>query len=375
MTTTPKQWRVAFIGAGAIVQRGHIPSFQRLSNVETVAICDVNLSRAQTVAEEMHIPHAFSDYQEMLAAIQPDIVVVATPNVFHAPMSIAALEAGAHVLCEKPLALTYADAQAMMEKAAQVGRVLTVGTHYRWSTPMRSAKAHVDAGFFGEIYAARTVWQRRSGIPGYGSWFTNRDLAGAGSILDIGVHALDRALFLMNYPQPVTVSGALFSKFGTRGIGLGGWGSDISAPSAGARYDVDDLAWAFVRFSNGAVLQFQVAWASHLAEQFVLELYGTEGAASVGHRDNIELYSLLNGQAAKVQVEIPNDPLGSYPRLIENFIHHLDGDPAAEIITPAQALAGVQIIDGIMRSAVAGREITVGEEALHTPLADTLQKV
>ncbi len=359
MTTTPKTWRVAFIGAGTIVQRGHIPSFQRLPNVETVAICDVNLARAQTIAEETKIPHAYCDYEQMLTEIQPDITVVATPNVFHAPMSIAALEAGSHVLCEKPLALTYVEAKMMMDKAAQVGRVLTVGSHYRWSTPTRSAKAHVDAGFFGEIYAARTVWQRRSGIPGYGSWFTNKDLAGAGSILDIGIHALDRALYLMNYPQPTTVSGVLFAKFGTRGIGLGGWGSDIMAPTAGARFDVDDLAWAFVRFANGAALQFQVAWATHMAEQFATEIYGTEGAASVGNRDNVELYTTLNGQTAQVQVEIPNDPLGSYARFIESFLRYLDGDTTAEIVTPTQALTNVLIIDGIMRSAAEGREITI----------------
>ena len=359
MTTTPTTWRVAFIGAGTIVQRGHIPCFQRISNVETVAICDVNLARAQAVADEMHIAHVFSDYEKMLTDIQPDIVVVATPNIFHMPMSMAALEAGAHVLCEKPLALTYDDAKTMMDKAAQVGRVLTVGSHYRWSTPMRSAKAHVDAGFFGDIYAARTVWQRRAGIPGFGSWFTNKDLAGAGSILDIGIHALDRAMFLMDYPQPITVTGALFSKFGTRAMGLGSWGQDISAPTTNARFDVDDLGWAFVRFANGVALQFQVAWATHMAEQFTTELYGTEAAASVGSSDSVELYTTLNGQQSKIQVEVPNDPLGSYARLIENFVRHLDGDSTAEIVTPDQALTSVKIIDGIIRSAATGHEISL----------------
>ncbi len=307
------------------------------------------------------IPHSFSDYTQMLAEVRPDVVVIATPNVFHTPMTLAALEAGAHVLCEKPLALTYGEAKGMFAKAAEVGRTLSVGTHYRWSTPMRAAKAHADAGFFGEIYAARTVWQRHSGIPGFGSWFTNKDLAGAGSMLDIGVHALDRALFLMNYPEPVTVSGALFSKFGPRALGLGGWGSDIQTPTTNQRFDVDDLGWAFVRFANGVALQFQVAWASHLPEQFYTEIYGTEGGASVGNRDSVELYTRLNGQDAKVQLEMPNDPLGSYARLIENFVRHLDGDPTAEIVTPAQALISVRIIDGVMRSAAAGREVSVAE--------------
>jgi predicted dehydrogenase len=361
--STSKTWRVAFLGAGAIVQRGHIPAFQRIANVETVAVCDVNEARAKSVAAEAKIPRVYADYEKLLAEVKPDIAVVATPNVFHTPMSIAALEAGCHVLCEKPVALSYADAKAMFAKAAAAGRTLTVGTHYRWSTPMRAAKAHVDAGFFGEIYAARTVWQRRSGIPGYGSWFTNKDLAGGGSLLDIGVHALDRALYLMGYPEPVTVSGASFAKFGPRQMGLGGWGSDIiprEVISTG-RYDVDDLSWAFVRFANGVALQFQVAWAQHLADQFYTEIYGTDGAASVGNRDNVELYTTLNGQQAKIQLEVPNDPVGSYPKLTESFVRYLDGDANAEIVTPAQALTAVKIVDGIMRSAAAGKEVSVAE--------------
>jgi predicted dehydrogenase len=361
MSDSLKTWRVAYIGAGSIVQRGHIPAFARVKNTEAVAVCDVYEARAKAVAEEAGIARAYADYEQMLAEVQPDIVVVAAPNVFHMPMTCAALEAGAHVLCEKPLALSYTDAKSMFELAARLGRTLTVGTHYRWSAPMRAAKAHVDAGFFGEIYAARTVWQRRAGIPGYGSWFTNKDLAGGGSLLDIGVHALDRALFLMNYPKPVTVSGATFAKFGTRGLGLGGWGMDIQPPTAGARYDVDDLSWAFVRFANGVAMQFQVAWAQHLPEQFYTEIYGTDGGASVGNRDNIELYTTLNGQQAKLQLDVAADAVGSYPRLIDNFVRYLDGDPTAEIVTPAQALTSAAIVDGILRSAETGREATVAD--------------
>ena len=277
-------------------------------------------TRAYALPAKRIYRKSFTDYEQMLAEVQPDITVVATPNVFHKPMTMAALEAGSHVLCEKPLALNYADAVEMMDLAADKGLTLTVGTHYRFSPPMQAAKAHVDAGFFGEIYAARTVWQRRAGIPGYGSWFTNMDLAGGGSLLDIGVHALDRALYLMDYPQPVTVSGASFAKFGPRGMGLGGWGADISAADSDVRFDVDDLAWAFVRFANGAVLQFQVAWANHLPEQFFTELYGTDGGAIMGNKEGIELYTTLNGQQAQIETAVPSDPVGSYSRLIENFV-------------------------------------------------------
>ena len=348
--------RVAFIGAGGIVKYSHIPNFVRLPNVQAVAVCDINEARAQTLADEMNIPAVYADHKQMLAEVKPDITVVATPNVFHKPMAVDALNAGSHVLCEKPLALTYADAKEMFTVARQHGKALTVGSHYRWTDPMRMTKAHVDAGFFGRIYAARTVWHRRAGIPGYGSWFTNNDLAGGGALLDIGIHALDRALFLMDYPQPVSATGATYAEFGPRGQGLGGWGSDILKPDANTRYDVDDLAWAFVRFDNGAVLQFQVSWAIHRADEFSTEIYGVEGGAYVGDRDKVELYTTLNGQQVNIATEMPRTPASSYAKLVENFVRHLDGDPTAELVTPEQALIAVSIIDAIQRSAVSGRE-------------------
>ena len=155
--STSKSYRVAVIGAGSIAKYSHVPGFQRLPNCEVAAICDVNETRARELADALKVPRTYSDYKKMLAEVKPDIVVVATPNAFHKPMSIAALEAGANVLCEKPLALTYADAVEMFDVAARAGRTLTAGTHFRFTPPMQVAKQQADAGFFGNIYAARTV--------------------------------------------------------------------------------------------------------------------------------------------------------------------------------------------------------------------------
>ena len=349
------EYKVAIIGAGTVVQGAHIPNFQNIPNTTVAALCDVNEARVRAVAADTGIPRSYTDYQQMLNEVKPDITVVAVPNIFHMPM--AALEAGSNVLCEKPLALTFADAQAMMDAAKAKGLTINIGTHYRWSDPMQAAKAHVDAGFFGDIYAVRTIWHRRSGIPGFGSWFTRQKLAGGGSLLDIGVHALDRALYLMGFPTPVSVSGATFSKLGPRGIGLGGWGSDISAADSDATFDVDDLAWAFVRFDTGAVVQLQVAWAVHNQDQFYTELYGSEGGANIGDRDGIELYSVLNGQKVDIKVTMPSRSTGSYANLANNFVRYLDGDADAEIITPHQALTSVKIIEGVLSSAREGREV------------------
>lgn len=354
-----QHYRVAIIGAGTIVQGGHIPNFQSQPNVSVVALCDVNEERAKAVAAEKNVAQVFSDYKQMLSEVKPDITVIATPNVYHKPMAIAALSAGSHVLCEKPLALTYADAKEMMDLAAAKGLTLNVGSHYRWSDAIRAAKVQVDAGFFGEIYAVRTVWHRRSGIPGYGSWFTRKELAGGGSLLDIGIHALDRALYLMGFPQPVTVSGVTFSKLGPQGLGLGRWGADIQKPSGNTQFDVDDLSWALVRFDNGAAIQLQVSWAVNNKDQFFTEIYGTQGGAWVGDQDKVELYTSINGQQSDIQVTVPRSGVGSYKHLVNNFIRHLDGDPSAEIITPQQALTSVKIIEGVLRSATEGREVVL----------------
>lgn len=356
MTT---HYRVAVIGAGSIAKYSHVPGFQRLPNCEVVALCDVNEARARALAAEMGVLGVYGDAGRMLAELKPDIVVVATPNAFHKPMSIAAMQAGAHVLCEKPLALKYTDAQEMYAEAAMQKRILTVGTHLRFTAPMQAVKAHVDAGFFGKIYAARTVWQRRNGIPGYGSWFTNHDLAGGGSLLDIGIHALDRALYLMGYPEPVTVSGASFAEFGPRAMGLGGWGSDILKPAPGARYDVDDFSWAMVRFANGAVLHLQVAWASNFPEVLTTELFGTAGGAQISGWEGMEMFTMLNGQEVSIRNQPPGDRGSSYFKLIENFVRRIEGDESADIPTPSQALVDVRIIDAVMRSAAEGREVTV----------------
>ncbi|MBK8048186.1 MAG: Gfo/Idh/MocA family oxidoreductase [Anaerolineales bacterium] len=346
--------RVAVIGAGSIAKWSHIPGFQRLDNCDVVAVCDVNEARARQLAEDTGVAQVFTDYEAMLEVVKPDIVVVATPNVFHQAMTEAALLSGAHVLTEKPLALNAADAEGMFELAERLNRKLSVGTHFRFTTPMQAAKAHVNAGFFGKIYAARTVWNRRNGIPGYGSWFTNKDLAGGGALLDIGVHTLDRALYLMNDPMPVSVSGATFAELAPRGMGLGGWGSDIFKPSANARYDVDDFATAFVRFANGAVLTFQVAWASNFPETVVTEIYGTNGGASIGMRDKIELYTMMNGQEVAIQNTLHEDKVGSYFRLIEHFVRAVDGDVTADIPTAEQAMVSVRIVDAIGRPPRAG---------------------
>ena len=296
-----------------------------------------------------------------LAEVQPDIVVIATPNIFHAPMSMAALEAGANVLCEKPLALTYADAKMVMDKAAEVGRVLTVGTHYRWSTPMRTAKAHVDAGFFGDIYAARTVWQRRAGIPGYGSWFTNKDLAGAGALYDIGVHMLDLILYVLGFPEVVAVKGFLSSDLGKQKIGLRGWGVDRGTDG---RFDVDDTAFAVLTLKDGAQIRVLVTWAAFGPPEDRLTLYGTRGGLDrSGHFSSSPSLKYYTADDEGKIVESAPDLSQhvnekAWIKAISSFVGAVRGE-APLIVLPEQALMTTRILEKINESAASGREVAI----------------
>ena len=359
-----KIWRVGIIGAGSVVQWSHYPNFARaIENTEVAAICDVQKERVEQFARQHSIPQAYTDYKAMLDKEDLDIVVVAVPNVFHKPMSLAALKSGAHVLCEKPVALTLADAQEMFAVAAEKQRVLTVGTHYRWSSAMRASRKAVDEGFFGQIYHIRSVYTRRAGIPGFGSWFTRQELAGGGCGLDIGVHALDKALYLMDYPEPATVSGVTSGHLGAQGIGLGGWGIDRQATAQGGQFDVEDLAYGLVRFKNGSSLILQSTWAMHLPDQQLLEVYGTEGGAIV-HQDKLDLYADRHGAPVSIDVAIAPrtlraKPVNSALEQTKDLLRHLEGDADADVVSGTQAMVGIAILEGLYQSAAQGQEVAL----------------
>ena len=352
-----KTWKVGLIGAGSIMQWSHYPNFAHaIKTTEVVAICDVQKERVEEFAKSRGIPGVYTDYEEMLSGEDLDIVVVGVPNVFHKSMSIAALNAGAHVLCEKPVALTLADAQEMFRTAEQNDRILTVGTHYRWSDAMKAARKSVDEGFYGDIYLIRSVYTRRAGIPGFGSWFTRQELAGGGCGLDIGVHALDKALFLMDYPQPATVSGVTYDRLGKRGIGLGGWGADRQSIEQGGKFDVEDLAYGLIRFQNGSSIILQSSWAMHLPSEQVVEVYGTEGGAVV-HYDKLQLFEDMHDAPVTIEVELPGSQTNSALDQTRDLVRYLEGDRDAPIVSREQAVVGISILEGLYQSAASGQEV------------------
>ncbi|MCL4509377.1 MAG: Gfo/Idh/MocA family oxidoreductase, partial [Chloroflexi bacterium] len=204
---------VGVIGVGTIAEMNHLPGYQRQSDVRIVAVADINGERAKTVAAKFGAPHAYTDYRELLANPEIQAVSVCTPNFQHAPVSIDALKAGKHVLSEKPPALSTAEAREVKATAEAARRTYMVCLNHRFRPEVQLLKRYVEAGEFGEIYLAKTSMLRRRGSPG--GWFAQKKLSGGGALIDIGVHMLDVARYVLGNPKPTQVLGITRQKIGS----------------------------------------------------------------------------------------------------------------------------------------------------------------
>ncbi|MFD1676981.1 Gfo/Idh/MocA family protein [Alicyclobacillus fodiniaquatilis] len=340
--------RVGIVGAGGIAQGAHIPNYKKCGErVEIVAVADVAVDRAEACAKAHDIPHFFGSVDEMLSSAELDAVSICTPNKFHSVSTLAALKAGCHVLCEKPPAMTVAEAEEMAATAKAAGKYLTYGFHYRHSQEVETLKRFIRDGELGDIYAATAIALRRRGIPGWGV-FTNKELQGGGPLIDIGVHMLDTALYLMGYPEPETVFGATYQKLGTReGVGMmGSWDWK--------NFSVEDMARGMIRFKNGASLVLESAFAANIgkSDEMQVKLMGDIGGAEVFP---LEVYqekheTLINATPAYMPQR------NSYEVEVARFVDACLGGPAP-ISTPEQGVMLQRIINGLYDSAESGAPV------------------
>lgn len=269
--------RIGVIGAGNIAETAHIPAYLKHEDkVEVAAVCNTSIDKAKRVADKFGIPKAYGSYKEMLEQCDLDAVSVCVTNKFHADATVDALNAGCHVLCEKPPAMNYGEMLAMYEAAVKNSRLLTFNFNYRHSREVKALKAMIDKGSLGDIYAARVQALRRRGIPGWGS-FINKELQGGGPLIDIGVHMLDTALYLMGYPEPEYVAAGTHQRLGNKpGVGLMGQWDHKS-------FTVEDSAFGFIRFKNGATLNLETSFALNMKEASIMNvhLFGDRAGASV----------------------------------------------------------------------------------------------
>jgi predicted dehydrogenase len=349
MTTT---LNFGFIGAGQI-STWSAQCVNKHPRATVLAAHDLNPVRLAELCESSEIPRAYKTAEELLADPEIDAVYIAVPNKFHAPLSIQALKAGKHVILDKPFALSLAEAETVAAVARSVGKVFTLGMNQRFTKDAQKIKTLVATDQLGEVYHAKAYWLRREGIPRLGTWFGNKELAGAGCLYDIGVHMLDLCLHLLENFDPVSVSGTTYTRFGNRGRGEGSWGKSDRTDIV---FDVDDFATAFIRMRNGTTVSLDAAWACHteFGDRHGVTLFGSEGGACTHPA------RLFKRNPAKEEYEVIEDVDTEipYPHLdrFHNFINHLLTDEPL-CVTIEQALAVQRILDAIAESSRTGREV------------------
>jgi len=356
MAPMTAELRFGVLGAGQISRIG-CQELKLHPLARVVAASDPHPERLAELAASLNGLRTFSDNRALLDDPDVDAVFIATPNAFHAPLALAALAAGKHVIVEKPFATNANEARAVVELAARVGKVLSVGMNQRFRPDAQRVRELVRAGKLGHVYHGKAFWFRRAGIPKLGTWFGKKSLAGGGALYDVGVHLLDLALFVMDRFEPVSVSGQTYRNFGHRGIGEGNWGlSDREHPE----FDVDDGATALVRFADGATLTLDVSWAIHQkeADRMNVVVHGTEAGAGCYPG---ELYRFGAEPGAYETSTLAETPL-PYPHAnrFHNFIGAVRGTEPLCVL-PAEALAVQRILDAIYESSRLGREVMLSQ--------------
>ncbi|MFE5320104.1 Gfo/Idh/MocA family protein [Paenibacillus sp. NPDC056579] len=346
--------RIGVIGAGNI-GNVHIQTFQKLPSEEVVitAVTDSYLPLAQQRAAQYGIPKCYETADQLIADLEIDAVVIGVPNQYHAPIAVQALQAGKHVLLEKPMAINVPSAKEIVKAQKASGKVLMIPHQMRWEWLPLQIKRQVDQGALGQIYNAKVGWMRRKGIPGWGTWFTKRDESGGGPLIDIGVHMLDLAFFLMNNPKPVSVYGSTYAEFGPKKRGIGTWGT----PDWNGRFDVEDLATALIKMEDGSTLSLEVSWAVHMdtdSAHFV-HLMGSEGGASIRGNQG-KLLTEQFDRPVEVSLSTPEKDEGGRIRLSRHFLECIrDGkEPDTSALT---GFTNNLILDAIYESSRTGHEV------------------
>lgn len=344
-----KKLRCGVIGLG--MGQSHVAGFQSHPSAEVVAIADQSPDRLKTVGDKYNVPSAYETAEEMLEREELDIVSIATPNVFHKPLALAAFKAGCHVLCEKPMAMNAAEGREMLAAAEKAGKRLMINFSYRFTEQSWALKKQVDSGMLGDVYFARTMWHRRRGMPKFGGWFGTKELSGGGPLIDLGVHRIDLALWLMGYPQPTWIMGGAYNPIGS-----------ARALKEGKTFDVEDLAAGMIRFDNGAMLSVEASWAANIGENELMEtrLFGTKaGLVQRNLNETYEfeavIYQELNGAQYDMKLHPP------VPTCQSSYAHFVDAIIKDEphIATGAEGLIVMEILDAIYESAKSGAPIQV----------------
>lgn len=354
-----KKLKAAVIGVGSISHE-HINGYIKNENAELYAFCDINPVQLKKMAEQYGVPEerCFADKDEMLRALpEIDIVSVTTWNAAHAECTIAALNAGKDVICEKPMAMNTREAEAMLEAAKKNGKLLQIGFVRRFGNDADVMRDFIEADKFGDIYYAKATYLRRNGNPG--GWFGDKSRSGGGPLIDLGVHVIDLSRYLCGNPKPVSAYGATFQKLFNRPSVKTGKGYTSVSAGDNDICDVEDFASALIRFDNGLVLSVEASFSLNIKNgEGNIQFFGTKAGAKLDPQ--VEIFSEENGYL--VDLSFNNDTSLAFDGLFCREINHfvdcvLNGTPCR-----ASAEDGVEImkiLDAIYESARTGHEVVI----------------
>jgi predicted dehydrogenase len=357
--------KAGIIGAGGMLQY-HAAGF-RQAGAEIVAVADPAPGAAAKAAEKWGIAKSFESVEAMLKECpELEAISVIVPNKFHKPLAIQCLEAGKHVFSEKPPALNAAEVQEVIAAAEKAGKKVMFNFNNRARPESQAMMKYIQDGVAGTINSAQAKWIRRTGIPGFGGWFTTKELAGGGSLIDL-LHMVDLAMYFMGYPEPAYVLGQTFNDFITDKNFKGPWGIP---DRVGGVTDVENAAHGFVTFKTGQVLSLQVSWAEMIKREEVSVVFqGTKAGGKVERLfgidgldntaiDACELYVQENGNSVNRSITTPACEDMGRINSAANFIDAITGK-AEPFNTPEQALRLMQVIDGIYASAATGKPVAI----------------
>ena len=345
--------KVGIIGVGGIAG-SHLPGWEASPCAELVAGSDVNDTVLKRWGKGLGIQKLVTDPAELFRDPDIDIIDICTPNNYHAPLAIAAMKAGKHVICEKPLAPNPGLIKKMIAARDRSGRMLMTAQHFRFSGKSKAMKAEIDTGALGDIYHARSWMLRRSAAPTRPGFILKKH-SGGGPCIDIGVHILDLTLWFLGNPTPVSVTGVARAELAHQKGAFSNMGGLIPRS-----FNVEDFAAAFVRFDNGATLIIEVSWLLHhdtMGEDMQMWLYGTKGGS---HWPKCEIYETNTKTRQHYNRTLKNtrDILEPHAQECVEFAQAVaDGAPSP--VPAEQSMQVMAILDGIYRSQKSGREVKI----------------
>jgi len=352
--------RIGIIGCGGIANGKHMPSLAKVQEAEMVAFCDVVVERAEEAKQKYGNEDAkvYSDYKEMLQDASIDVIHVCTPNDSHAVISIDAMEAGKHVLCEKPMAKTAADARRMLEVSKQTGKKLSIGYNNRFRTDSRALKQVCESGELGEVYFAKAHAIRRRAVPTWGV-FLDEEKQGGGPLIDIGTHALDLVLWMMDNYKPKVVLGRTYHELSQTENAANAWG-----PWDPKKFTVEDSAFAMITMENGASIVLESSWALNTLEvdEAKVTLCGNKAGADM--KQGLRINGEENSRLYVKEIELNSGGVAFYdgasddPAELEAraWIDAVQNDKEL-VVKPEQALVVSEILEAIYESSRTGKAI------------------